>query len=254
MIFERALFQLRVSSESRRVAHARTDQVESELRTLRELSASKRKAGMALTARAQPAWLVDLTGRVLAAGDVHDAIDEALELLAAQPDDWIRFPTAIADHFQGHGDRTTAVHYLNVAAESVDDALAETRTELARRLVAAGVAPVAMDLLVSDALGHAGEALAPTLLAAYQRTRAAEDARLEHGHELLLAYLKIYLPTLKAAVLGAQQMVEVGTTRENVLGQGSTRKLADDVAPNLGIRFTTVDMDLHNSRNAAIRN
>lgn len=44
-------------------------------------------------------------------------------------------------------------------------------------------------------------------------------------------------------------MVEVGTTRESVPGQGSTRRLAV-FCEEQGIAFVTVDMDPHNSRMA----
>jgi len=247
--FEGALVEVRTSSEARRVAQARIDQVKAELGARRKLGEAQRKAGIAVAA-APPAWLSDLLGQCLAAEDVHEAIDRALALLGPQANERVRFLILVAEHFQGLGDTMTAVHYLNAAAETAPDAAPALRVDLARRLVAAGVANAAMDLLVKDALSHADASIAGTLATAYQRARAAEDARLEHGHELLLSYLQLYLPVLRADVRDRPlQMVEVGTTRENVPGQGSTRKLAEYCRAN-GIVFTTVDMDPHNSHNA----
>ncbi len=249
--FERSLFDARMSSESRRMAQARASQINSELRMQRHLGALRRKAGMPAGVRQGQDWLQELRGRCLAADDLHDAVDDALDSLQSLPEERIRFLILIADHFLALSDKGTAVHYLNLATEFAQEAAQPLRAELAQRLVAAGYASVAMDVLVADTIGNADQAIAPALKAAYEKSREAERSRTEHGHELLLAYLKIYLPTLRDAIEGRPlEMVEIGTTRENVPGQGSTRKLAEFCKAN-AIRFTTVDMDPHNSRNAS---
>ncbi|MGK8236171.1 hypothetical protein ACLGGT_18695 [Roseovarius sp. MS2] len=68
----------------------------------------------------------------------------------------------------------------------------------------------------------------------------------EHGHALLLSYLERLPPEEEA---GRKVLIEIGTTRETVPGQGSTEKLADRCA-ELGIDFVTVDMDPRNSAQA----
>jgi hypothetical protein len=59
------------------------------------------------------------------------------------------------------------------------------------------------------------------------------------------------LPQLRKAA-GARRLVliEIGSTRENVPGQGSTRKLAS-YCKSKGIQFITVDMDPHNAHAAS---
>jgi predicted O-methyltransferase YrrM len=126
---------------------------------------------------------------------------------------------------------------------------------LAKQLVAAGQTVVAMDMLVDEAMGAAAsrsheEPFAQSLAQAYKSLREAEQSRREHGHELLLAHLKMHWPKLRQPADGRKlHMVEIGTTREDVPGQGSTRKLAEFCKQH-GMAFVTVDMDPHNTRAA----
>ena len=67
-----------------------------------------------------------------------------------------------------------------------------------------------------------------------------------HGHSLLLRLLPA------AVARGAEgYLVEVGTTREKLPGQGSTVVLAK-LAEGLGLKFVTVDMDPANTEQARI--
>lgn len=65
----------------------------------------------------------------------------------------------------------------------------------------------------------------------------------EHGHALLLAHLAAHppIPLFRRRVL-----IEIGTTRERIPGQGSTEKLAK-FCEEAGLDFVTVDMDARNS-------
>lgn len=252
--FEQALFDGRMASEQRRLAQWRLEQARVDLRHRGEHGAAKRKAGVAVVSQRAPTWIADLLGHCLAAEDVHEAIDGVIDGLGGPVDDRLRFLLAVADHFQAGGDKMTALHYLNTGAEWAADGRPETVTELAQRLVAVGQPARAADLLIELGLrsgpGGANAALSSAVLTAYRRTRAAEQARTEHGHELLLAMSRMRLPALrKAAGARALRMVEIGTTRENVPGQGSTQKLAQYCLGN-AIEFVTVDMDPHNTHNA----
>ncbi|WP_156113467.1 hypothetical protein [Paracoccus sanguinis] len=71
----------------------------------------------------------------------------------------------------------------------------------------------------------------------------------QHGQALLLAALTED-PPLPAPDGRRRVMIEIGTTREAVPGQGSTRQLAF-LCADLDIDFITVDMDPANSRRAA---
>lgn len=68
----------------------------------------------------------------------------------------------------------------------------------------------------------------------------------EHGHSLLIAYLSGHLPL---PLVRPRLMVEIGTTREIVPGQGSTRRLALFCARH-GFDFVTIDMDPRNTSRA----
>jgi hypothetical protein len=69
----------------------------------------------------------------------------------------------------------------------------------------------------------------------------------EHGHTLLLSHLgRLSLADTAKDATGRQRvLVEVGTTRERVPGQGSTMKIARFCAAR-AIHMITVDMDPHN--------
>lgn len=254
--FERSVFEPRLPSEARRVARSRVDDVTAELAARRAVVAAQRRVGLKLEdASSAQAWMTGLVTCCLAAPDLHEAVDATLAEVLASVDDRVRFLIRLAAQLQGRRDAMTAVHFLSTAKEMAHGASRGVRRVLARQLVAAGHAAVAVDLLVDEALastdvGPSDEAFASAIRAAHGAAREAEQARLEHGHELLLAHLKLHLEKLQAQAGGRPlQLVEIGTTRENVPGQGSTRKLAEFCRGH-GIAFVTVDMDPANAQRA----
>lgn len=249
--FQRSLFDRNLLSQARRTARARMDEVLAELSARREQAVRQRKAGLVQGEAKVPAWIADLVSRCLSVADVHEAVDAVLDNVLATPDDRVRFLICLAERFQTRNDKLTGLHYLNTAREYAKEAERPLQAALAKRLVAEGQAAVAMDMVFAEAIAAAGEAgqdqrFAQAIAQAYQTVRDAEQERREHGHELLLAYLKLHLPKLRARE-AKFSMVEIGTTRENVPGQGSTRKLAEFCRQHQ-IAFVTVDMDPHNSR------
>lgn len=83
------------------------------------------------------------------------------------------------------------------------------------------------------------------LSSAYKNIRAASIKKQQHGHDLLIDYLKENCQQLQQ-LEASLTMVEIGTTREDIPGQGSTLQLAN-LCHELGINFITVDMDPNNS-------
>ncbi|WP_233205226.1 glycosyltransferase [Alkalicaulis satelles] len=75
------------------------------------------------------------------------------------------------------------------------------------------------------------------------------QAELEHGHELMMAVLADEEKTAPGALSG-KTLIEIGTTREDQPGQGSTQKLAMFCALT-GMRFISVDMDPDNTKQAS---
>lgn len=251
---QRSLFDAHLQSEGRRVAQERTDEALADLAARREFVRRQRKGGLKWRQQNPPAWIEAMVTRCLSRGDLHDAVDNVLDTLLTQADERVWFLMCLAEHFDRTGDKHTSVGYLNTAVEFVTGAPEELRLVLARRLVASGHAAAAVDMLVNKTIeavhqqvGADDGTFAQALSHAYKAARDAEQSRREHGHELLLAYLKRSSARLKAQAGGRRlNMVEIGTTRENVQGQGSTRKLAEFCAQE-GIAFVTVDMDPHNT-------
>ena len=64
-----------------------------------------------------------------------------------------------------------------------------------------------------------------------------------HGHELLISISQKYAGRLRSECAGRKPvLIEIGTTRESVSGQGSTRRLAE-LCHSEKFHFITVDMD-----------
>jgi len=72
---------------------------------------------------------------------------------------------------------------------------------------------------------------------------------IEHGHAVLMAVMTD-MERAQPGSLAKKNLMEIGTTRERMAGQGSTEKLAIFTA-FLGMRFLTVDMDPKNTKHAA---
>ena len=252
--FDRSLPAALVPNEARRLLQARQDRAAERLRALRSLARPGRDAARIEPAEA-PVWLAELVRECVAADDVHDAVDRVVEHQLADAGDGARFFILLSDHFRAAGDTHTALHFLKSAQQRLPKPLEHERAAFARRLVALGKAAEALDLMVPTALEDAASGrLAATdraaMLQAFGQMKSALQVRSEHGHDLMIAHLRAALPTLAAALCGrTATLIEIGTTREDVPGQGSTRKLAEFCKQHR-LHFITVDMDPHNSRMA----
>lgn len=253
--FEKSVAMATMSSEARRHAQRRRDHVVADVRLAVTAATTLRAAGAAPTAMKVPAWLTGLVGRCMESADVHESVDACLASMLGSADDKVRFLMLLSDRFLAREDRLTAVHFLNTARDHLAGAQPDLGAELAQKLVAVGGAANAVDLMMERALAqelaNGGDvAFNSTLLQAYSRMRDAAQERVEHGHELLLNHLRLHGAALKSLVPGRKLvLIEIGSTREEVPGQGSTRKLATYCAEN-GLHFVTVDMDPHNTHAA----
>lgn len=243
-----------LSAEARRRAAERRQALEGHLRAAVSDTLKRRHPDAA--AVAATGWLTVLAERCLTAADVHEAVDAALRDQVPDGPERVRFLMLVAQGFLGRRDRLTAQHFLGLAARSVGSAGPQLRRELADRLAAAGRPEAAVDLLVSQAVADSwGEGssapAAAAALKAYDRMRQVSQAASEHGHDLLMAWLEQAAANARrAAAPRTPVVIEIGSTREEVAGQGSTRKLAE-CCQRLGLHFVSVDMDPHNTRMAA---
>jgi predicted O-methyltransferase YrrM len=242
-------------SELRRLALGRSDAMHQEVEDAVEAQRTLRRAGNGVAEPVSP-WMSQLIARCMESEDIHDSVDHLLDTVLTDAGDKVRFLILLADRFRQGADKMTSLHFLNTAREhalQTDDAA--LMAELARQLVEAGGDGPAMDFFIDKALAQAlpganDASLAAALSRAYQRARTVEQSRQEHGHELLLAHLRVHGAQMRAQAPSRKlTLVEIGTTRENVPGQGSTRKLAE-YCKQTGMHFITVDMDPHNARMA----
>lgn len=152
-----------------------------------------------------------------------------------------------ASHFWACGQNLLALSFLAEADHRIlpqDHALRSLSAEVMIRM---GKGDLALNTLLAGVFAgpQAFEQKVQMALREYLAKNFAPKAA-EHGHALLLSYLERFAPEDGA---GRKVLIEIGTTRETVPGQGSTEKLADRCA-ELGIDFVTVDMDPRNSTQA----
>jgi hypothetical protein len=253
--FDRAVDMARTSSEARRLVQTRQDVVAADMRSAIAAAVAMRKGGGVPSATNVPTWLTALAKRCTEANDVHETVDHVLATVLTLPGDKVQFLMLLADAFLARRDRLTALHFLRQARALASDVPTELRTELARKMVAAGSPENAVDVMVDQVFdstfqNERDDALAMSAQQAYQKMRTLSEAKAQHGHDLLLEYLESECDTLRAKAQGRKlTLIEIGTTREDVPGQGSTAKLAE-FCKRRGLRFVTVDMDPHNSRMA----
>lgn len=145
----------------------------------------------------------------------------------------------------------TAMSFLGHARGLTRSGQHAQASALIKAYVALGRAQEASDIAIDFGLAQAmpadlSEAERQAILAGYRKTKNQLIAKTDHGHELLLAYLAKHASDLAQTAQRPLVLVEIGTTRENVPGQGSTEKIARFCLEH-GIVFITVDMDPHNT-------
>ena len=154
---------------------------------------------------------------------------------------------ALCDRYIARKNRLMALDSLADAREALPPANHALRTAIARRYFDLGETWLALETLRPNTF----EDVAGTFAA--DERKKMQDAlakgvpqSMEHGHSLLLAHLEKTLPRTDIKTEGpAPVLVEVGTTRERVPGQGSTAKIAA-FCKERGIHMITVDMDPRN--------
>lgn len=196
-----------------------------------------------------------LLQRCLNAEDIHAATDQILDDPLIQPGVQCLFLLKFAQTFAAKKDHLTATHYLRQGRYCFDDASAATQGEFLNLLVRIGRADTAADIIMNRAL-RALPAVpldprtAQAVAQSYESIRTLQEKKSEHGHDLLLDWLAHNLSKLQTTA-SKRVVIEIGTTREDVPGQGSTAKIANFCLKH-GLDFITVDMDPHNSHMAEV--
>lgn len=250
--FTRAFGRARMSSQTRRLAQARHDEVDATVRAALAADRERHAGGHRGLVAGTPQWLVQLSRDCLAAPDLLERADAMLHHELNLADDRLQFLLLMASGMTEAGDKPTAIRFLQRAVQEADEATPEGRQRLVQHLMEAGTPGLALDLVVAeqlkDATGALGQRTAATLRAEFERLRDSATTARQHGHELLLHHLSLHVARLRKLAAPRQLvLIEIGTTREEMASQGSTRKIARFCMDH-AIHFITVDMDPYNSQ------
>lgn len=202
-----------------------------------------------------PIWSA-LIETCLQAEDIHGAIDDVTANHPFSPSERIRWFIRLSEAFLTRKDRLTAEHFAHQAMAVLPPGNQEFSAELASHLVKVGRSDDAVELMLQHSLRQSALSQrldtlsADSIATAFKTLRRDAQAKSQHGQALLLDYFKTHLDSYKASI-GERRLVliEIGTTREEVKGQGSTRQFAE-FCKQQGLHFITIDMDPHNSRMA----
>lgn len=206
----------------------------------------------ATTAQADKCDLHELVMGCINSQDMHATVDALIDSGKLDKSSYFDFYYLLANQFIEHNDNMTALNFLikarDFAHEDADKGLL-----LFRVLNRLGRQAEAVDLFVMHPsfVQHLNPAERKLVQSTYNNARQIQQSRHEHGHELLLAHLQANWENMRSLFSGRKPaVIEIGTTRENVPGQGSTRKIAE-YCKQAGLHFVTVDMDPHNTHEAA---
>lgn len=260
--FEFAIAAGAPASEIRLLARARNNEQLAQMRLpLREsnLIANSDMSKMQDSFRAEdepPESIVTLVDQFLIADDVFEEIDRVVAQKNLNNEESFFLFVLLSDRFRAMNDNVTALSFLNSAREQINNVSESLRVLLAKKFIELAHPAEATDIIVQSSLSGISERGISdedkmALEHSYKETRISERANYEHGHELLYAYLRQHLSELLGDFGDRRPiLIEIGTTRENIPGQGSTRKLAEFCMAN-NLHFITVDMDPHNTHVAA---
>lgn len=191
----------------------------------------------------------------LSSDDVHSAVDAMLKNVAIHADVLCLFMLGLAESFAAKQDKVTATHFLRNAICHFDTLTAKMQAKFLALLVKVDRADTAADITVGRAIRglspvKVDDVTAKAIQKCYEDVRSAHDKKSEHGHDLLLDWLSKNISKL-STIDAKRVVIEIGTTREDVPGQGATAKIAHFCAES-GLDFITVDMDPHNTSMAKL--
>ncbi|MFZ3581158.1 hypothetical protein ACOI1H_03170 [Loktanella sp. DJP18] len=197
---------------------------------------------------------IDLLARIAGIIDHLDDAADPLSFIAEEMKDFagserVHLAFALCYRYVAQKNRLMALDSLADAQEALPPASHGLRTAIARRYLDLGETWLAVKTLRPDTFDDVAGTFAPDERKKMQEslTKGVPQS-MEHGHSLLLSHLEKILPRTGPETEGtgpSPVLVEVGTTRERVPGQGSTAKIAA-FCKERGIHMITVDMDPRN--------
>lgn len=185
--------------------------------------------------------------------DVPEAVAMSISTSRFNPKERYDFLMGVATAHHADGDRMYANGLLNELSFLLDELPVEHRWHLIRKLIEFGQVEDAYAIVLRHMLGDAplDPADLQKLAAVNQKWHDKIMDHRGHGHEVLISYLNRFAKRFhQVPMAGNPVLIEIGTTRENTAGQGSTRRLMEFCAKQ-GFHFITVDMDSANTEMAS---
>src|SRR3546814_8208860 len=123
------------------------------------------------------------------------------------------FCISLSDGFKKINDNLTAVHFLNVALEYVDENDEDNLKLLPKRLIAAGQPDAALDVLVAFAAKDAdfNSAESRSLVGSYANARETVETKKAHGHEVLITYLRSHVERSEEHTSDLQSLMSISS-------------------------------------------
>lgn len=191
----------------------------------------------------------------IASDDLHESVKKTIVTHKLTNNKLFYFLLEVSDQLVKAGDKLTALSYLNQGRISLMNPSVDVLTVVAKRMLKLGQFNAAQEIFFQAALD--GKGILPL---SEQELASLKNANLDllkhaaqksaHGHDLLLAEFSKNLTQFVSHISDRKPvLIEIGTTREDVPGQGSTKLLADYCKAN-SLDFITVDMDPRNSEMA----
>lgn len=191
----------------------------------------------------QMASLIPQIDHCLTAPDIWEALDSFVATLDATNQALVYL--VVAAHFHTLANNLQALGLITEAIEAMPKDRQDIQQIAAALYATMGKSETAITTLGSGLMEEG--ALDIDMAHKLSKTmRGNVPVAMLHGHQLLIDVLTQSPPS---PAPHRRLMVEIGTTREAIPGQGSTRKLAE-LCAHLNIDFITVDMDPANTRRA----
>ncbi|ARB93114.1 hypothetical protein [Legionella longbeachae] len=189
------------------------------------------------------------------ADDLYEKIDELLNTELQGNLDKFNFYCTLTRRFFSAGDKIMVMHYLNATQDNIseDPVIAKHQYSLlAKYCLEYGLKDMSIDFSMKafSLDSNLSSSEANLLIKTYNELNHDRKKKQEHGHDLLLSYLYQHCSAPNINQDKKRVLVEIGSTREEVPGQGSTYKLAN-FCNTANVHFITVDMDPHNTKAAA---
>lgn len=214
---------------------------------IKNVNIQKNDIETSLTHKRQTAdEVVEVVNRCIEAEDYYLCIDKVLLSDENSKRKKFLFCCLMADIQHAKGNNLEAISLLNRAKLFIEQESSEAEHQL--KILSQKAAKLNQEFLALDFLLESikfSKDYLPNqkekILRAYSELKKDLVHRRQHGQDLLIQRLEQLPPSDKKLIL-----VEIGTTREDVPGQGSTLQLAE-LCRRKNIHFITVDMDPHNT-------